>query len=87
MSVSLEEQRKQTRIRIEEKIAGKSSTNSLIVSEAIKMIQEERDRNLGLILALEQCKWKAEDVIELGYSEISDAFAIIDIVKEHTENQ
>lgn len=87
MSVSLEEQQKQTRIRIEEKIAGTSTTNSLIVSEAIKMIQEERDRNLGLVLALEECKWKAEGVVERGYSEVSDAFAIIDIVKEHTENQ
>ena len=44
MSVSLEEQRNQTRIRIEEKIAGTSTTNSLIVSEAIKMIQEEREK-------------------------------------------
>jgi hypothetical protein len=87
MSVSLEEQRKQTRIRIEEKIAGTSTTNSLIVSEAIKMIREERDRNLGLILALEECKWKAEDVVKRGYSEVSDAFEIIDIVKQHTENQ
>lgn len=87
MSVSLEEQKTQMRIRIEEKIAGTSATNSLIVSEAIKMIQEERDRNLGLILALESCKWKAEDVIERGYSEVSDAFAIIDIVKEHIDNQ
>lgn len=87
MPVSLEEQRNQTRIRIEEKIAGTSTTNSLIVSEAIKMIQEERDRNLGLILALEECKWRAQDVIERGYSEVSDAFSIIDIVKEHTESQ
>lgn len=87
MSVSLEEQRNQMRIRIEEKIAGTSTTNSLIVSEAIKMIQEERDRNLGLILALENCKWHSEDVIDRGYSEVSDAISILNIVKEHTDNQ
>jgi|GEM_PF-4950637 len=52
-----------------------------------KALENDRDRNLGLILALEQCKWKAEDVVERGYSEVSDAIAIIDIVKEHTENQ
>ena len=87
MAVSLEEQRKQTRNRIEKKITGMSTTNSLIVSEAIKMIQEERDRNLVLVLALEQCKWKAKDVVERGYSEVSDAIAIVDIVKEHSEKQ
>lgn len=86
MSVSLEDQRNQMRSRIEEKIAGTSTTNSLIVSEAIRMIKEERDRNLGLILALESCKWHAEDVIARGYSEVSDAISIINIVKEHTED-
>lgn len=87
MKVSLEEQQNQMRSRIEEKIAGTSTTNSLIVSEAIKMIQEERGRNLELMLALENCKHRAEDVVDRGYGEVSDAITILNIVKEHTDSQ
>lgn len=86
MSVSLEEQRNQTRIRIEEKIAGTSTTNSLIVSEAIKMIQEERERNSELVAALESCGFRAENIIERGYGETMDAHYIVDDVKEVINN-
>lgn len=87
MPTSLEEQRKQTRIQIEEKIAGTSSTNSLIVREAIKMIQEERKRNEELVATLESCGFRAKNIIERGYSETMDAHDIVEMVKGQTKRE